>query len=34
MQQAIGLLSGDARVAAVLRERCPEREFVTDRAAA
>jgi diguanylate cyclase (GGDEF)-like protein len=34
MQQAIGLLSGDARLAAVLRERCPEREFVTDRAAA
>lgn len=34
MQQAIGLLSGDARVAAVLRERCPEREFVTDRPAA
>lgn len=34
MQQTIGLLSGDARLAAVLRERCPEREFVTDRAAA
>ena len=34
MQQAIGLLSGDARLAAILRERCPEREFVTDRAAA
>jgi diguanylate cyclase (GGDEF)-like protein len=34
MQQAIGLLSGDARLAAVLRERCPEREFVIDRAAA
>ncbi|HEX7192841.1 MAG TPA: GGDEF domain-containing protein [Thermoanaerobaculia bacterium] len=34
MQQAIGLLSGDPRLAAVLRERCPEREFVTDRAAA
>src|SRR5437016_2661555 len=34
MQQAIGLLSGDARVATVLRERCPERELVTDRAAA
>ena len=34
MQQAIGLLSGDAHVAAILRERCPEREFVTDRAAA
>jgi diguanylate cyclase (GGDEF)-like protein len=34
MQQAIGLLSGDAQLAAVLRERCPEREFVTDRAAA
>jgi diguanylate cyclase (GGDEF)-like protein len=34
MQQAIGILSGDARLAAVLRERCPEREFVTDRAAA
>ena len=34
MQHAIGLLSGDARLVAVLRERCPEREFVTDRAAA
>jgi len=34
MQHAIGLLSGDARLAAILRERCPEREFVTDRASA
>jgi diguanylate cyclase (GGDEF)-like protein len=34
MQHAIGLLSGDAHLAAVLRERCPEREFVTDRVSA
>src|ERR1043165_2415353 len=34
MQRAIGVRSGDPRLAAVLRERCPEREFVTDRAAA
>jgi len=34
MQQAIGILSGDAQLAATLRQRCPEREFVTDRAAA
>jgi len=34
MQHAIGLLSGDAQLAAVLRERCPERELLMDRVAA